>query len=68
MTLIEQGNTGSVAAVLTDTATMTNRSSGDAGPTGMRVKKRNGTLEPVDLNKIVNASTNTITVTTTRRS
>ncbi|MEL6890506.1 MAG: ribonucleotide reductase N-terminal alpha domain-containing protein, partial [Actinomycetota bacterium] len=27
----------------------------DAGPTGMRVTKRNGTVEPVDLNKIVNA-------------
>ena len=28
---------------------------GDAVPTGMHVRKRNGTLEPVDLNKIVNA-------------
>ncbi|MGB3737155.1 MAG: ribonucleoside-diphosphate reductase subunit alpha [Ilumatobacter sp.] len=27
----------------------------DAGPTGMRVTKRNGAVEPVDLNKIVNA-------------
>ncbi|MEP1124975.1 MAG: ribonucleoside-diphosphate reductase subunit alpha [Ilumatobacter sp.] len=27
----------------------------EAGPTGMRVTKRNGAVEPVDLNKIVNA-------------
>jgi ribonucleoside-diphosphate reductase alpha chain len=27
----------------------------EAVPTGMQVKKRNGALEPVDLNKIVNA-------------
>lgn len=55
MTLIEQGKTGAVATVLTDTATMAVPSPSDSGSTGMRVKKRNGTLEPVDLNKIVNA-------------
>jgi ribonucleoside-diphosphate reductase alpha chain len=53
--LIEQGKTGAVATVLTDTATMAVPSPSDSGSTGMRVKKRNGTLEPVDLNKIVNA-------------
>ncbi len=31
------------------------RDATDAGPTGMRVTKRNGAVEPVDLNKIVNA-------------
>lgn len=55
MTLIEQGKTGAVATVLTDTATMAVPLPSDSGSTGMRVKKRNGTLESVDLNKIVNA-------------
>ncbi len=67
MTLIETGTettdrggaTGTSAgtATLTDTATMrdTLRDAADAGPTGMRVTKRNGAVEPVDLNKIVNA-------------
>ena len=67
MTLIETGTdtteTGDVegtaagTATLTDTANMgdTLRDATGAGPTGMRVTKRNGAVEPVDLNKIVNA-------------
>ncbi len=67
MTLIETGTdtteTGDVGgttagtATLTDTANMgdTLRDAAGAGPTGMRVTKRNGAVEPVDLNKIVNA-------------
>jgi ribonucleoside-diphosphate reductase alpha chain len=63
VTLIETG-TGSDAAgttagtaTLTDASTMSDtlRDATDAGPTGMRVTKRNGAVEPVDLNKIVNA-------------
>jgi len=63
VTLIETGTgsdaTGTTdgAATLTDAATMSDtlRDATDAGPTGMRVTKRNGAVEPVDLNKIVNA-------------
>jgi ribonucleoside-diphosphate reductase alpha chain len=57
VTLIETGSTerGSGTATLTDTARLADTASSDAGPTGMRVTKRNGTIEPVDLNKIVNA-------------
>ncbi|MFT4658207.1 MAG: ribonucleoside-diphosphate reductase alpha chain [Candidatus Aldehydirespiratoraceae bacterium] len=40
---------------LTDASRLADTTSTDAGPTGMRVTKRNGTIEPVDLNKIVNA-------------
>ncbi|BAN01732.1 ribonucleoside-diphosphate reductase subunit alpha [Ilumatobacter coccineus] len=58
VTLIEDGiEPGTPAApTLTDAArTPVNDGSVDAGPTGMRVTKRNGGVEPVDLNKIVNA-------------
>jgi ribonucleoside-diphosphate reductase alpha chain len=57
MTLIDP-EAGTTSARLTDTATMSDtmrNMTADPGPTGMRVTKRNGTVEPVDLNKIVNA-------------
>ncbi|WP_420450805.1 ribonucleoside-diphosphate reductase subunit alpha [Ilumatobacter sp.] len=40
---------------LSDASAPGSGSVADAGPTGMRVTKRNGAVEPVDLNKIVNA-------------
>ena len=44
------------APALTDSARLGDKQgSDDVGPTGMRVTKRNGAVEPVDLNKIVNA-------------
>lgn len=63
MTLIEDGiESGTSTAAATAAPTLTDAArttSGDAtveaGPTGMRVTKRNGAVEPVDLNKIVNA-------------
>ena len=58
MTLTETetdpGRTTLTDASLGGAATMPQATS-DAGPTGMRVTKRNGAVEPVDLNKIVNA-------------
>ena len=69
MTLIETGTDGDAAgttagtATLTDAPTLTDtakrvdtvRDTAETGSTGMRVTKRNGAVEPVDLNKIVNA-------------
>ena len=69
MTLIETGTDGDAAgttagtANLTDAPTLTDtakrvdtvRDTAETGSTGMRVTKRNGAVEPVDLNKIVNA-------------
>ena len=67
MTLIENESTSDsgaatpAAPTLTDTSrpapadAATPSAVADAGPTGMRVTKRNGNVEPVDLNKIVNA-------------
>ena len=46
---------GTARATLTDAATMPATRVHETGPTGMRVTKRNGAVEPVDLNKIVNA-------------
>ena len=61
VTLIETGQnegaddrTALRDTALRDTATMPSAMP-DPGPTGMRVTKRNGAVEPVDLNKIVNA-------------
>ena len=56
MTLIETEPTTGAGdrATLTDAAAMP-AATAEAGPTGMRVTKRNGAVEPVDLNKIVNA-------------
>ena len=61
MTLIEEstanGNGASTAPAptLTDSARLGSSNVADSASTGMRVTKRNGTVEPVDLNKIVNA-------------
>ncbi|WP_051063052.1 ribonucleoside-diphosphate reductase subunit alpha [Ilumatobacter nonamiensis] len=55
----ESGSTATAReTTLTDTSTMSETMrdiTADATQTGMRVTKRNGAVEPVDLNKIVNA-------------
>jgi ribonucleoside-diphosphate reductase alpha chain len=57
VTLIDTQSTDRTpgTTTLTDASRLADTTSTDAGPTGMRVTKRNGTIEPVDLNKIVNA-------------
>ena len=62
MTLIEDELEAGGSATATASTTGLSRAAEPAGaasaapgPTGMRVTKRNGTVEPVDLNKIVNA-------------
>ena len=63
MTLIDEGAGSTPAAgadagdapTLTDSANLSRRDDGAAVAGGMRVRKRNGSLEPVDVNKIVNA-------------
>ena len=51
MTLLQEP----LAAVVTNGADADQNGEHAAGDTGMRVRKRNGELEPVDVNKIVNA-------------
>ena len=60
MTLIEDNvgatnGTESAQRALTDTAKSSGASTAQPAAGGMRVKKRSGALEPVDVNKIVNA-------------